>query len=123
MAQQIADIVRREWTWAGVEVESTSESKVRCRMPPVFRDVQAFVDTLSHHDLCVDLETTCRGNVASVVLVVYAGDGCFVSSREGVSPPRGCASIGCAFALAQLALVLVFNPWTLRHVANVTSLF
>lgn len=127
MAERIADIVRREWTWAGVEVEAASESKVRCRMPAVFRDVQNFVDTLSDHDLCVDMETTCHGNVASVVLVVYAPNTNVFYERSN-EPGNECFSsaVGCAVVATQIALALVFNPWSLRHasrVLNQTSFF
>ena len=82
--------VRDMWSHAGVEVESASDNKVRCRMPPYFQGVQDFTQSLEHHGVVVDLETSMNGQTASVVFVIFAGAEAATTarSREG-DTPRG----------------------------------
>lgn len=79
--------VRDMWSHAGVEVESASDNKVRCRMPPYFQGVQDFTQSLEHHGVVVDLETSMNGQTASVVFVIFAG-------AEAAATARGDADAG-----------------------------
>ena len=43
---EVAQEIRDVWSAQGVEVESLSDRKVRCRFPPFFRGIQNFVASL-----------------------------------------------------------------------------
>ena len=70
----VVEDVRAMWSHAGVEIESSSGNKIRCRMPPYFQGVQEFTQSLEHHDVVVDLETSQSNGTASVVFLVYGAD-------------------------------------------------
>ena len=76
--QEIRDL----WSFAGVEVESVSGSKVRCRMPPYFQGVQEFTRSLEPWGAEIDLETTINAGAASVTFTVF-GDPRVVSEDRG----------------------------------------
>ena len=78
--QEIRDL----WSCAGVEVESISGSKVRCRMPPYFQGVQEFTQSLEPFGAEIDLETTVNGGAASVVFTVF-GDPRTIDTQRQVS--------------------------------------
>jgi len=125
-AESIARIVREEWTWAGVEVESVSNDKVRCRMPAFFCDLQGFIDGIAEHDLLVDMETSCTSSVASVVFLVYPA-GAASSQHVGRRGYAPCEDYGveaarnayawhvwvmpALIATCQIALLYAFNRW------------
>jgi len=69
----IAQHVRSNWSSDGVEVESASETKVRCRMPPMFQNLDVFVNDFSEQGCTIDLESRCSNAVVSIALVIYAG--------------------------------------------------
>ena len=73
MERSLVEEIRAQWSHAGVEVESVSGNKVRCRMPPYFQGVQEFAQSLEDYDATVDLETSMSSGAASVVFVVFAG--------------------------------------------------
>lgn len=130
MADDIANFVREEWTWSGVEVESTTDNMVRCRMPPFFSDVHGFFATVDDNDLVADMETSCHQGVASVVFVLYPNP----NKKRGrfKSEPRGNDAVGrppvsacvLAIVLLQCVLLAVCNPWGWKKIAralNVTG--
>ena len=118
---EIAQHVRTNWTGDGVEVESTSDSKVRCRMPPMFQYLDVFVREFAELNCTIDLESRCDGASVSVVLIVYAcGDHGQVPYKDH-SPHKStlqatnpCASIAllvsCFVVTVQVALL-----YLLRH--------
>lgn len=84
MSELVSDI-RSYWSHKGVEIESESTSKIKCRMPPVFQNVQDFCDSLAHHGVEIDMETSCSDNHACVVFIVYDGN---PHAPEDSYPPR-----------------------------------
>lgn len=64
--------IRDSWSHKGVEVESVSGNKIRCRMPPYFEGLQEFTQSLAEYGAEVDLETTVSNGSANVVLTVFA---------------------------------------------------
>lgn len=125
-AESIARIVREDWTWAGVEVESVSNDKVRCRMPAFFCDLQGFIDGIAEHDLLVDMETSCTSSVASVVFLVYPAaaarsthegrHGFARAEDHGMEAARAALTwhvwvMPALIATCQIALLYAFNRW------------
>ena len=82
---EVAQEIRDVWSAQGVEVESLSDRKVRCRFPPFFRGIQNFVASLDVFEVAIDLETTMSAGTASVVMIVYAHDNYQPHSRD--QPP------------------------------------
>lgn len=67
LVQEIRDL----WSHAGVEVESVSGHKIKCRMPPYFQGVQHFTQSLEQWGAEIDLETSINSGTASVTFVVF----------------------------------------------------
>ena len=85
----VADI-RSQWSCMGVEVESVSDRKIKCRMPPYFEGIQEFTDTLcADHDVVMDMETVTNNHVASVVFIIYT----MHTSDQHHEPHRGAAPL------------------------------
>ena len=89
---QLVKDIRELWSHAGVEVESISGNKVRCRMPPYFQGVQEFTQSLEHYDAVVDLETSMSAGTASVVFLVFAGDNADVTQHPHIQQRKNSTS-------------------------------
>lgn len=115
---EIAQFVRSNWSSDGVEVESTSSNKVRCRMPPMFPNLDVFVQELLEHGCTIDLESRCDDAVISVALIIYAGSDHEEWTYKGHSVPRcGDEHTNTAVWLfaALFVCLQIFTFYLLRH--------
>ena len=83
--------IRTQWTQAGVEVESVSGNKVRCRMPSYLQGVQAFTQSLEHYNVAVDLDVSVSAGAANVVFTVFADEDsdAYIEHNQNASPAQG----------------------------------
>ena len=116
----LAHNIRTNWSRCGVEVEATSSNAVRCRMPPHFEDVHEFIDALAATGAAIDLEVSCKDNVASVVFVVYA---CQAGRADVESDDRANANQYFVWLVACACIAQLIVLWTYRaHFEQVLKL-
>lgn len=111
---QLVKDIRDMWSHAGLEVESMSGNKVRCRMPPYFQGIQEFTQSLEPYDVVVDLETTMSAGTASVVFLVFAGSDSVDTGSSQQAPvvhqrPNGSRDIVLAVMVAVCMILQIVS--------------